>query len=50
MRMITKNMRADAVKAERRWALILEAHSLATDAAFSRPCRGAPSGELIEVG
>jgi hypothetical protein len=49
MKMIATIMRADAVKAERSGALILDAHGLPTDAPFIRPCRGAPSGELIEV-
>ncbi len=43
MKMIATIMRADVVTA------ILDAQGLPTDAPFIQPCRGPPSGELIEV-
>ena len=43
MKMIATIMRADVVTA------ILRAQGLPTDAPFIQPCRGPPSGELIEV-
>jgi hypothetical protein len=49
MKMIATIMRADVVRAERSGALILDAQGLPTEAPFIRPCRGPPSGELIEV-
>jgi hypothetical protein len=43
MKMIATIMRADVVIA------ILDAQGLPTDPPFIQPCRGPPSGELIEV-